>query len=77
VAGRIIFQMDKTEPEDKVVLGDEQKRGIQPDMGSAYYIGITVDKQNRKRDMCLCSSDTTNDEDNLSFKMLYHGIIYH
>jgi hypothetical protein len=38
--------MDKTESEDKVILGNRQKCGIQPDMGSAYYIGLVVDMQN-------------------------------
>jgi hypothetical protein len=42
VAGRIILQMDKTEAEDKVILGDQRGCGIQPDMGSAYNIGLVV-----------------------------------
>jgi hypothetical protein len=68
--------MDKTEPEDKVILGDEQKRGIQPDMGSAHYIGVTVDMQNPGRYYRLRPSDGTNDEDDPSFKRLYPGIMY-
>jgi hypothetical protein len=38
--------MDKTEPEDKIVLGNERECGIQPDMGSTYYIGVVVDMKN-------------------------------
>ena len=68
--------MDKTEPEDKVILGNEHERGIQPDMGSAHYIGIIVDMQNRRRDTCLRSSDSANDEDNPSFKKFHPGIMY-
>jgi hypothetical protein len=49
VAGGIILQMDKAEPEDKVILGNEHERGIQPDMGGVHYTGITVDMQNRRR----------------------------
>jgi hypothetical protein len=35
--------MDKAEPEDKVILGNQREHGIQPDMGGAYYIGLVVD----------------------------------
>jgi hypothetical protein len=35
--------MDKTEPENKVVLGNEHECGVQPYMGSPYYIGFIVD----------------------------------
>ena len=71
-----MLQMDKAEPEDKVVLGNKHERGIHSDMGGAYYIGITVDMQNRRRDTCLRPSDNTNDEDNPSFKRFYSGIMY-
>jgi hypothetical protein len=37
--------MDKTESEDKVILGNQRKCGIQSDIGSAYYIGLVVDMQ--------------------------------
>jgi hypothetical protein len=37
--------MDKAEPENKDVLGNERECGIQPDMGSAYNIGFVVDMQ--------------------------------
>jgi hypothetical protein len=43
---RIILQMDKAEPEDKVVPGNEYERGIQPDMDGAHHAGIIVDTQN-------------------------------
>jgi hypothetical protein len=36
--------MDKTKPENKVVLGNEHERGVQPDMGSPYHIGLIVDR---------------------------------
>jgi hypothetical protein len=39
--------MDKTESEDKVVLGNQWECGIHANMGGAHYIGTLVDKQNR------------------------------
>ena len=71
-----MLQVDKTAPKDKVILGDEYERGIQPDMGGAHYIGVIVDMQNPGRHNRFSTSDSTNDEDNPSFKGIYPGIVY-
>jgi hypothetical protein len=34
--------MDKTEPENKIVLGNQYERCVQPDMGGVDYIGFIV-----------------------------------
>jgi hypothetical protein len=46
VAGRIILQMDKTEFEDKIILGNQQECGIHSNMGGAHSFCFTVDLQN-------------------------------
>jgi hypothetical protein len=38
--------MDKAEPEDKDILGNQRECGIQPNMGGAYYMGLVVYLQN-------------------------------
>jgi hypothetical protein len=68
--------VDKTEFEDKVVLGDQRERGIQSDMGGAYHKCVIMDMQNRRWSDSICPSDTTTGKDHASYQRLYPGIMY-
>jgi hypothetical protein len=43
MGGGIIFQMDKTKPEDKKFLGNQYECSICADMGGTYPFDSTVD----------------------------------
>ncbi len=38
MAGRTVFQMDQTKPEDQIVCGHQQECGLDPDMDCTVYI---------------------------------------
>jgi hypothetical protein len=65
--------VDKTEPEDKGVLGDQRKRGIQSDMGGAYHSCFIMDMQNPGRSDGICASDNANGKNNAACQRVYPG----